>query len=186
MQGAPSYECQDGGFDPTSKVPEQPEEAKQRTKKEIEELEEAPAERKIAAKEAEIREGPHAEEPNQSGIRPRWDLRLRPLSDLIINQIAVEQENIVTDPLLNAWQDSARNEATRRVPQLCSPPPTSVEASHRTNTRAPSGTLSNQIIGGAHLLPQHAFNFAANDFPTRPSRASVASTWSPTSPRPTR
>ena len=34
------------------------------------------------------------------------------LADLIINQIAVEQQNIVTDPLLNAWQDPNGNEAT--------------------------------------------------------------------------
>ena len=34
------------------------------------------------------------------------------LADLIINQIAVQQQDIVTDPLLTAWQDSAHNEVT--------------------------------------------------------------------------
>ena len=34
------------------------------------------------------------------------------LADLIINQIATEQQNIVTDPLLNAWQDPTGHEAT--------------------------------------------------------------------------
>ena len=34
------------------------------------------------------------------------------LADLIVSQIGVQQQNIVTDPLLNAWQDSAGNEVT--------------------------------------------------------------------------
>ena len=29
------------------------------------------------------------------------------LADLIVSQIGVQQQNIVTDPLLNAWQDTA-------------------------------------------------------------------------------
>ena len=34
------------------------------------------------------------------------------LADLIINQVAVEQQNIVTNPLLNAWQDKTGKEST--------------------------------------------------------------------------
>ena len=32
------------------------------------------------------------------------------LADVIITQIASEQQDIVTDPLLNAWQDKNHNE----------------------------------------------------------------------------
>ncbi len=55
-------------------------------------------------------EGPHQEEPNQEGKGEFGDFSPG-LADLAINQIAVEQADIVTDPLLNGWQDSEHREA---------------------------------------------------------------------------
>ena len=54
---------------------------------------------------------PFPQEPNQIGLGPDGSYD-HGLADLIINQIAVEQQNIITDPLLTAWQDNAPN-ATR-------------------------------------------------------------------------
>ncbi len=62
------------------------------------------------------------------------------LSDLIINQIAQEQENMVTNPLLNAWQDPAGNEATDECRNFFAP----VEGSYAAKPETEAGTLFNQ------------------------------------------
>jgi hypothetical protein len=46
---------------------------------------------------------PVEQEPNQSGLGADGSYDAG-LSDLIVGQIAAEQQNILTDPLLNAWQ----------------------------------------------------------------------------------
>jgi hypothetical protein len=158
LKGAPSYECQDGGYDPSSKVPEEREEAKQHTKKEEEEFKEDTPKQKEEIEAAERREGPHAEEPNQSGVGPdgTYDTAL---SDLIINQIAVEQQDVASDPLLNGWQDSARNEASDECRNWFAIPHLNGSVSPDEHTL--TGTLSNQTIGGRGYYLQTAFNFAA-------------------------
>ena len=61
-----STNCQDGGFDPSSKPEvEKKEKAKEKTKKEEEAFNEATAEEKARLKRAEELEGPHVQEPNQ-------------------------------------------------------------------------------------------------------------------------
>ena len=62
-------------------------------------------------------EDPHEQEPNQDG-KGEDAFYEDGLADLIVSQIGVEQQNIVTNPLLNGWQDGAGNEVDRRVPQL--------------------------------------------------------------------
>jgi PKD domain len=74
---APAYECQDGGWAP------------------------ATISSKGAAEEPEAE--PVEQEPNQSG-RGADGSYDSGLADLIIGQIATEQQDIVTDPLMNAWQ----------------------------------------------------------------------------------
>ena len=103
-------------------------------------------EKQKEAEELEL-EKPHEEEPNQQAC-----LAADPdgycdtgLADLIISQIGVEQQNIVTDPLLNAWQDSERQRGHRRVPQFLR------TSSGRPVTASPetlAGTLFNQTFGG--------------------------------------
>jgi hypothetical protein len=73
------------------------------------------------------------------------------LADLIINQIAVEQQNIVTNPLLNAWQDSAGNEATDECRNFFAPATGDYK----------KGTLTNQSFNGGHYYLNDAFNMAA-------------------------
>ena len=98
---------------PSSKPVEKHEEKKEKTPKEIEEDEE-----KTLKKQAEISRNGTARRPTptRSPIRSNAQALTAGcdtgLADLIVNQIAVEQQNIVTDPLLTAWQDPHGNEAT--------------------------------------------------------------------------
>jgi hypothetical protein len=69
-------ECQDGGWEPS-----------------------APESKYVEAKEG----SPVEQEPNQSGLGPDGSYDAG-LADLIINQIAVEQQDIVTNPLMGSWR----------------------------------------------------------------------------------
>ncbi len=116
-----AYDCQDGGFyrNPATSVFEQEKakEAKIESKKEEEEHPKNEEEKEIKAREEakrEALEGPHEEEPNQppeKTVGPDGTPDTG-LADLIISQIGVQQQNIVTDPLLNGWHDEAGNEVT--------------------------------------------------------------------------
>ena len=155
------YACQDGGFEPKKhatgeiqeKEREQPESLKEK-----EEFEQAPAKQKREhqeAKEAGLAK-PHDQEPNQLpevGPDGSYD---HGLADLIIGQIGVEQQNIVTDPLLNGWQDSEGNEVTDECRNFFAP--TGGSAAANPNTKA--GTLSDQSFGQSYYL-NDAYNLAA-------------------------
>jgi hypothetical protein len=124
------YDCQDGGFDPTSKP--------------IEEHEESPRE----------------QQPNQvkcPSIDGGCDTGL---ADVEIGQIAVEQQNIVTNPLLNAWQDTSHNEATDECRNFFAP---KIGGTSGAEEESLAGTLFNQSYGGNYYL-QMAFDLAAFTF----------------------
>lgn len=124
----PAYRCQDGGLDPSGKVPEEP--------------------------EAQA----HQQEPNQQAGRGPDGSFDTGLADLIINQIAVEQQNIVTDPLLNGWQDPQGNEAVDECRNFFAP------TSGGTVNAAPetgAGTLYNQSLSSGHYYLNDVFNLAA-------------------------
>ena len=108
---ASAYECQDGGWD-ASKPPVKHEKKKEKTAKEVEEDEKKSLEEQEKIVEAERLEGPHPQEPNQVKCFSPDGGCDTGLADLIINQLAVEQQNIVTDPLLDGWRDPSGNEAT--------------------------------------------------------------------------
>ena len=115
----PAFDCQDGGFGPATKpTGELQEKEKEKEKTPLEEEEfaaKSPAEkRKQLEAEGEHLAKPHEQEPNQpvGGKRSPDGGFDTGLADLIVNQIAIEQQNTVTDPLLNAWQDSAGKELT--------------------------------------------------------------------------
>jgi len=128
-----AYDCQDGGFDPSSKPA-------------IEEKEKIP----------------HQEEPNQIGLGPDGSYD-HGLADLIINQIAGEQQNTVTNPLLNAWQDSAKNEATDECRNFFAS--AALSGSVTANNETFAGTLSNQTLGEGNYYINDAFNLAALKLP---------------------
>ena len=99
------------------------------------------------------------QEPNQVKCPSADGFCDRGLADLIINQIAVEQQNIVTNPLLNSWHDSAGKEATDECRNFFAP---------TTNGSYPAipggsgaGTLTNQVIGAKEYFINTAFDLAA-------------------------
>jgi hypothetical protein len=165
----PAFDCQDGGFEPGTKPLGELQE-KERTKvthtpKEEEEFKEKSTKEKREEEEARELglEGPHEQEPNQLGAERGpdsfWD---HGLADLIINQIAVEQQNIVTDPLLNAWQDSDGNELTDECRNSFFST-SGGSASAIPLTRA--GTLSNESLNGDSYYLNDAFNLASQRLP---------------------
>lgn len=130
FEQAPAFDCQDGGLDPSGKVPEEAEEKR------------------------------HQQEPNQLAFGTRgpdgtFDTGL---ADLIINQVAVEQQNTVTNPLLNAWQDKAGFEATDECRDDFALT-AGGESKEVEDTGA--GTLFNQVLAGNHYYLNDAFNLAA-------------------------
>jgi hypothetical protein len=154
-----AFECQDGGFNPASEPPEEKEKAKEKTKKQEEEFEAKTGAEKAKQLNEEELEGPHIQEPNQlPGVGPDGSYD-EGLADLIINQIAVEQQNTVTDPLLNAWQDPAGNEVTDECRNLFDSTAIGGSATANLNTRA--GSLYNQTLASAFYYLNDAFNLAA-------------------------
>jgi hypothetical protein len=121
------YYCQDGGFNPVSKPIEK---------------------REVPAVQ---------QEPNQRPCPTADGFCDTGLADLIINQIAVEQQNIMTDPLLNAWQDEAGNEATDECRNVFAP----AVGGYGASPESEAGTLSNQSLAGGKYYLNDAFNLAA-------------------------
>jgi hypothetical protein len=159
---APAYDCQDGGFDPSSKPIEEKEKARVKTAKEIEELKEKTPEEQAKQEGKEALEGPHQQEPNQQPCPTSDGYCDIGLADLIINQIAVEQQNLVTNPLLNAWHDPNRNEATDECRNFFAP---IIGGSVAANEGTGAGTLYNQVfVGGTYYL-NDAFNLASQKLP---------------------
>ena len=154
----PAYDCQDGGFDPSSHPIEQKEKAKELTKKEEEEFAEKTKAEKQLIVEAELREGPHEQEPNQGECPSIDGFCDRGLADLIIGQIATEQQNVVTDPLLNAWRDASSHELTDECRNFFESG--MIEGSVTAGEESFAGTLSNEPIGAGKYYLNTAFNLA--------------------------
>jgi hypothetical protein len=158
----PAFDCQDGGYDPSSKPIEKYETAKVRTIKELEEIEEKSPEEKKKLEEAEELEGPHQQEPNQGPCPSPDGYCDTGLADLIINQIATEQQDIVTNPLLNAWQDPGRHEATDECRDFFA---LVLGGSVSAKEETFAGNLYNQSLAGNNYYLNDAFNLAALKLP---------------------
>jgi hypothetical protein len=161
-----AYDCQDGGYNPASRpIIEEHEEKQPKTK--TQEEAEAKTEKTKKEKEAqelkELLEGPHEEEPNQLTTDGPDGSPDTGLSDLIINQIAVQQQNIVTDPLLDAWHDEGGKEVTDECRDFFASGEEggSVTANEATG----AGTLYNQTLKGINYYLNDAFNLAALELP---------------------
>jgi hypothetical protein len=165
-----AYKCQDGGFDPSSEPTGKKEKAKENkieSEKEKEEKtrnHEEEEEQKKKQKEAVELEGPHQQEPNQVSCPSSDGFCDTGLADLIIGQIAVEQQNVVTDPLLNAWQQQElpHNEATDECRNFFAP---TLGGSVAANPETYAGTLYNQSLNGGNYYLNDAFNLAAQKLP---------------------
>jgi hypothetical protein len=136
-------------------------EKQERIEKEAEEEKKAEANEIVAREKKEKLEGPHQQEPNQDGLGPDGSYDTG-LADLIVSQIGVQQQNIVTDPLLNAWQDSAHNEVTDECRNNFA---LYLGGSVTANELTFAGTLYNQSFAGANAYVNKAFNLAAGRLP---------------------
>jgi hypothetical protein len=157
-----AFDCQDGGYDPSSKPIEKHETKKIKGPKEIKEDEEKSPEEQAKIAEAELLEGPHQEEPNQVKCASSDGWCDTGLADLIINQIAVEQQNIVTNPLLNGWQDPHGYEATDECRDFFAPV---LGGNVGAQEGSFAGTLYNQALEGNDYYLNSAFNLAALKLP---------------------
>jgi hypothetical protein len=158
----PGWDCQDGGINPSGKHGYELEEIKEKNTKEKEEFNEKDNEEKAEAEEAEILEGPHEQEPNQQDCPSTAGTCDYGLYDLITNQLSLEQINMVTDPLLNAWQDSNHNENTDECRFLFGPVRGGGVAA---NPETLAGTLYDQTLGAGSYYLNDAFNLAAYRLP---------------------
>jgi len=164
---AEGFDCQDGGFSPVNKkgenakVLEVPKEVNEEEKKAYEK---ADAEEKAAIFKRRRLEGPHQEEPNQEGKGEIGDYGPG-LADLIINQIAEEQANIVTDPLLNGWRDPHGNEVTDECRNtfgntVSQEAKTGIQGLLTAEEETEAGTLSNTTVGAGRYYINNAFSLS--------------------------
>ncbi len=140
-------------------------EKKARTEREKEEGKKAEAAEIVARVKKEKLEGPHPQEPNQASSPSQpscpnaydggCDVGL---ADIIITQIASEQQDIVTDPLLNAWQDENHNEVVDECRNLFG---LVAGGAVTANEESFAGTLYNQTFGAGNYYLNDAFNAAA-------------------------
>jgi hypothetical protein len=100
---------------------------------------------------------PIEQEPNQTGVGPDGSFD-HGLFDLIVNQIGIEEQNTVTDPLLNGWQDSTGNEATDECRNFFAP---KSGGGYSPLEGSQAGQLATQTIAGRPYYLQMAFNLAS-------------------------
>ncbi len=129
LEQVPAYDCQAGGWKPG----------------------------KLEESAEEVEKEPTQQEPNQDGRSPDgwFDTGL---ADLIVSQIGVQQQDIVTDPLLNAWHDKIGGEVTDECRDFYAPA-TGGGNSAQKDTEA--GTLFNQTYGEGSYFINNAFDLAA-------------------------
>src|SRR6202000_3233198 len=109
-------------------------------------------------KETNTVAGPPEQQPNPAPC-PTFDGGCDTgLADAIIGQIAIEQQNVVTNPLLNAWQDVAHDEATDECRNFFAPV---LGGSSAALPESFAGTLYNQSLDGRNYYLQTAFDHAA-------------------------
>jgi hypothetical protein len=96
------------------------------------------------------------QEPNQySGLDPFGTRYGSGLADVIIGDLSVEQSNVVVDPLLNGWYQTATHAEQADMCQWnFGPSPESATPNPATH----AASLSDQAIGGASYYLQWAFN----------------------------
>src|SRR5205807_5104090 len=153
------FNCQDGGWNveggklkrESPKVPGKQEEEVLKGEKGTPE-EKAELEKKIRL------ENPHQQEPNQEGKGEIGDFSAG-LADLIVNQIAVEQADIVTDPLLSSWKDPTGYE----VADLCrnifgNTGSEGIQGSGVADPESEAGFLSNETVGDTRYYINNVYN----------------------------
>lgn len=157
----PGWECQDGGINAGEHGYEL-EKKKEKNKAEEEAFKKMDQEEKEEVEEAEEQEGPHEQEPNQEECPSTAGTCDYGLSDLITDQISLEQEDMVTDPLLNAWQDTGHYESSDECRFLFGPV---LGGSVTAIPETKAGTYYNQTLTAHDYYLNDAFNLAAYRLP---------------------
>jgi hypothetical protein len=159
LSGLAAY-CQDGGWNPASHPAMEREKVKPRTAQEQKEFEAKSPEEKEQLEALKALQGPHNEEPNQLPCPNLQDgLCDAGLGDLIAGQIAIEQQNIMTNPLLNAWQDNKGKEVTDQCRNFFARG--GLGGGAVAGPESGAGTLYNQTLNGHNYYVSMAFNLAA-------------------------
>jgi PKD domain len=101
-------------------------------------------------------DGRSLEEPNQlDGLNPFGNYA-EGLADVIISDLNVEQQNVVVDPFLNGWYQTATEAEQGDLCQFnFGPPPSTLPA---PNSETHAGSLSNETINGTRYYVPWAFN----------------------------
>jgi PKD domain len=163
ITGQAAY-CQDGGWNAGSKPPMEREKIKPRNAQEEKEFQGKSPEEKEQIEAQKALQGAHDQEPNQPACPNLEDgLCDAGLADLIVNQVAVEQQNIVTNPLLNAWQDNKGKEATDQCRNFFAA--AHVGGGGSANPESGAGNLFNQTLNGHGYYLNMAFDLAASLLP---------------------
>ncbi len=157
-----AFDCQDGGWNP-ERHEEKRETERELTKEEEAALGKDTAKQREEAEKVRRLEGPHQEEPNQEGQGELGDYSPG-LSDLLVNQIAEEEVNTVTDPLLGSWQNASGEEATDLCRNVFAGTAGAsgggIGGSATANLFTEAGTLSNVTIGPGRYYINNVFNLA--------------------------
>jgi hypothetical protein len=99
------------------------------------------------------------DEPNQLPTHNLGGEWTEGLADVIINQLSVEQNNVVTDPLLNGWyQESTKAEQSDMCQWSFGPPPVKLPTIPEEQLPAHAQIISNEAIGANHYYLQWAFD----------------------------
>jgi hypothetical protein len=169
IPGARVYEqgdpCQDGGWNP-EKHEENREKARELTAEEEKAHEKDTVQQHQELLEELRLEGPHQEEPNQEGKGENGGYSPG-LADLIIDQIAEEQANTLTDPLLNGWQDETGHEVTDECRNFfastAGPSGGEIGGSGKADPHTQAGNLFNTNIGEGKYYLNNVFSAAGGD-----------------------
>lgn len=157
-----AFDCQDGGWNPESGE-EHAETSSPFSTEETEALEKLTAEERQAAEAARRLHGAHIEEPNQDEKGEEGDYA-QGLSDVLVNQIAEEQANIVTDPLLTSWHDpGSGSEVTDECRDVfaSTAEPSILGGSVLAKPKTEAGTLSNENVAGGTYYINNVVNVGA-------------------------
>ena len=102
--------------------------------------------------------GAELDEPNQTGARSPFDDYETGLADVIVNDLSIEQNDIVVDPLLNGWyQEGTDAEQSDMCQRTFSPAP---EELPRVPQTTHALNLANESIDGQSYYLQWAFDSA--------------------------
>jgi hypothetical protein len=157
-----AYDCQDGGWNP-EKGKEAKEVVKPETVGEEEAFAKMNAEEQAAFEKARLLKGPHIQEPNQEGRGEEGDFAPA-LTDVLVGQIAEEQANIVTDPLLTSWHNAATGrEATDECRNVFASTAgeSTIGGSVDADPETEAGNLSNEKIGTGLYYVNNVLNVGA-------------------------